>query len=230
MRGKLLPAFGQHGREKLPTGEDSGVDSLALEPNGDILAEIGYGNMGCWGIALAMLTPSGHPVPLFANRLARFWRELDLGAFLGNAFVDGNGFTVIGTGQRPCDDGLYAHPPPTHGFIARFRANGQLVGRLVRFRSRMESVSAFKHGDEALLVTSPPLADLPDYVVTARRLDGSVDPWFGRRGRVRLPAPWQRRNATDVRMVDVSSTTNGELIVLAWQDGLYQLRFLRLRT
>jgi hypothetical protein len=229
-RGRFEPTFGKHGREQLPTGEDSGVSSLALEPNGDILANIGYGNMGCWGIELAMLTPLGQPVPLFANRLARFWRKLDLGAFLGDVFVDGDGFTVIGTGQRPCDDGLYAHRPPAHGVIGRFRTDGQLVGRLVRFPSRIESVSAFKHGGDAFLVTSLPLADLPDYVVTARRLDGSVDSRFGRHGRVQIPAPWQGRSAANATTVAMSSAPDGEITVLAWRDGLYQLRLIRLRV
>ena len=69
---------------ELPTGEDSGVEALALEPNGDILAKVGYGNMGCWGVGLAMLTPSGRPAPLFAKRLEGFWHGLGFGAFVGD--------------------------------------------------------------------------------------------------------------------------------------------------
>lgn len=72
-RGQLERRFGSHGRTELPTGEDSGVQALALEPNGDILASVGYGLMGCWGVAVSTLTPSGRPLPLFGKRLARFW-------------------------------------------------------------------------------------------------------------------------------------------------------------
>ncbi len=57
--GRLETAFGPVGREGLPTGEDSGVGGLVLEPNGNILAPVGYGNMGCWGMSLEMLAPNG---------------------------------------------------------------------------------------------------------------------------------------------------------------------------
>ena len=60
--GRLETPFGAGGREELPTGEDSGVGGLVLEPNGDILAPVGYGNMGCWGMSLEMLAPTGRPV------------------------------------------------------------------------------------------------------------------------------------------------------------------------
>jgi hypothetical protein len=75
-RGELVGGFGRHGRAALPTGEDSGVGSLALEANGDILAQVGYGNMGCWGAALAMLTPTGRPVPLFAKEPSQDHNEV----------------------------------------------------------------------------------------------------------------------------------------------------------
>jgi hypothetical protein len=45
--------------------------------------------MGCRGVALAMLMPSGKPVPLFASRLGRFWHGLGFGAFVGDTYVDG---------------------------------------------------------------------------------------------------------------------------------------------
>ena len=229
-RGRLVTSYGKHGREELPTGEDSGVESLALEPNGDILADVGYGNMGCWGTALAMLRPSGQPVPLFGQRVAHLWQGLDFGAFLGDVLVDRNGFTLVGTGQAPCDDVISSRPSPSHGVIARFRTDGQLIGNVVRFRSPIEAVSTFKHGDELLLVTSPPFAQLSTFSITARRLDGSVDPRFGGRGRVRVLAPWRGRNSRDATDLDVSSTPDGELAVLALRDGVRQLRLIRLRT
>jgi len=39
-RGRLEAGFGTDGRVGLPTGVDSGVEALALEPNGDILAKV----------------------------------------------------------------------------------------------------------------------------------------------------------------------------------------------
>jgi hypothetical protein len=45
------------------------------------------------------------PVPLFGNRLGRFWHALGFGAFVGDVHIDGEGFTLVGTGQRPCADG-----------------------------------------------------------------------------------------------------------------------------
>ena len=149
-RGRLERGFGMRGRTELPTGVDSGVESLALEPNGDILAKVAYGNMGCWGVAPSMLTPSGRPVPLFRKRLARFWQGLGFHTFVGDVYVDGEGFTLVGTGQGPCAEGLgpsFSAPSAT-GLITRFRTDGKRVSRTIRFPSRLLVVQAFHDGGD----------------------------------------------------------------------------------
>jgi hypothetical protein len=182
-RGRLENGFGTHGRAELPTGGDSGVEGLALEPNGDVLAKVGYGNMGCLGVALAMLTPSGRQVPQFAKRFDRFWQGLSFGAFVGDVYIDGDGFTLVGTGQRPCADGPSFSAPSATGLITRFRTNGEPASRTIRFPSRMyRDVNAFHDGADIFVVVSP-YADSTQLTVTARRLDGSA------RSSVRQPRP-----------------------------------------
>jgi hypothetical protein len=227
-RGKLERGFGTHGRAELPTGEDSGVGALALEPNGDILAEVGYGNMGCWGIALAMLRPSGRPVPLFATRLSRFWRGLRFGAFEGDTYVDGNGFTLIGTGQRPCASGPSFSGPSATGLIARFRADGELAIRPIRFPSRLSGVQAFHSGSDTLVVESP-YTDPTQLTVTARRSDGSVDPRFGSGGRARIQAPWRGPNAALDTTVSITNAGPGAIVVIATRSGHNELQVIRVR-
>ena len=228
-RGRLENRFGTHGREELPTGEDSGVDSLALEPNGDILAAVGYGNMGCWGVALAMLTPSGRPVPLFAQRLAQFWQRLGFGAFVGDAYVSGAGFTLAGTGQRPCAGAPSFSAPSATGLITRFRADGEPVSRPIRFPSRLYgTVQAFRDRGDTLVVDAP-YADQTQFTVTARRSDGSVDPRFGNHGHAQIHTPWTGRNAALGTAVAIAQAGPGEMLVIATESGLSQLQIIRVR-
>jgi hypothetical protein len=194
-RGHFERAFGTEGRVELPTGEDSGVEGVSLEPNGDILANVGYGNMGCWGTSLAMLTPSGQPVSMFANRLGRFWQGLGLHAFVGDIYTEGDGFTLVGTGQQPCYESASSSAASPTGLLARFDANGEPTGQTVRFPSEMYgSVEAFHVGEDTFLVEAP-YADGAELTLTARRADGSIDPSFGRDGRVLIRAPSQGRKA-----------------------------------
>jgi hypothetical protein len=225
-RGRLENDFGTRGREELPTGGDSGVEGLALEPNGDILATVGYGNNGCWGVVLAMLTPSGRQVPQFATRFGRFWHGLGFGAFVGDVYVDGDGFTLVGTGERECDG--YRSQPAT-GLITRFRADGDLIGRTIRFPSRMYgTVDAFHVGGDIFVVASP-YADSTQVTVTALRSDGSADPRFGSRGRARIHTPWKGRNAALETMVSVHRASPRTIVVIATQDGRKQLQVIRVR-
>jgi hypothetical protein len=226
--GELEDTFGKRGRQELPTGEDSGVDSLALEPNGDILATTTYGNMGCWGLAPAMLNPSGRPVPLFGKRVGRFWERLGFGAFAGDVYVNGDGFSLVGTGQKPCDDGLSTSVAPATGLITRFRTDGRLVGQTSRFPSRLYGVvQAFQVGDDALVLESL-YADPIQVTVTARRPDGKVDPQFGIRGRAVIHTPWRGRNAALDTMVSITRASSRTIDVIATLSGQNQLELVRL--
>jgi hypothetical protein len=227
--GQLERGFGRHGRTELPTGEDSGVEALALEPNGDILAKVGYGNMGCWGVALAMLTPSGNPVPLFAKRLGRFWRGLGFGAFVGDVYIDGQHITLVGTGQRPCANGPTFSAPSATGLIARFRVDGRPASRTVRFPSRLYGdVQAFRAGDDIVVVESP-YADPTHLALTALRPDGSADPRFGSHGRARIHTPWRGRNSALETMVSITKASPRAIVVIATRYGRSQLQIVRLR-
>jgi hypothetical protein len=223
--GQLETAFGAGGRAGLPTGEDSGVATPVLEPNGDILAPIGYGNMGCWGMSLEMLAPSGQPVPLFRRRLSRFWQRLHLGAFEGDAYADGAGFTVIGTGQRPCY-GFKSSRSAT-GLIAHFAADGQQIGRTIKFPSPMYgTVQAFPDGNDTLIAEAP-YANATRLTIEALRPNGSLDPGFASNGVAQIRTPWRGTDAPLETMVSVSQAGPGTLVIVA-QDGGTQLQLTRL--
>jgi hypothetical protein len=228
--GQLERGFGSHGRTELPTGEDSGVGGLALEPNGDILAKVGYGNMGCWGEALAMLTPSGRPVPFFQERLGRFWHALGFGAFVGDAYIDGDGFTLVGTGEKGCDHGAASSSASAAtGLIARFRTNGEPTSKTIRFRSRMfGGIEAFGDGPNALVIGSP-YADSTKLTVMALRPDGSLDQRFGSRGRARIHTPWRGRDAALDTMVSITEAGPRAITLIAMSYGRNQLQIIRVR-
>jgi hypothetical protein len=227
--GRLEHRFGRNGRAELPTGEDSGVEGLALEPNGDILAEVGYGNMGCWGVAPAMLTPSGKPVPLFARRLGRFWRGLGFGAFVGDVYIDGQGFTLVGTGQRPCAEGPSFSAASATGLIAHFQVDGRTASRTVRFPSRLYGdIQALGDGDDIRVVESP-YADPTHLALRELRPDGSLDPRFGSQGRAGIRTPWRGRNSALDTTVVITKATPAEITVIATRYGRNQLQIIRLR-
>jgi hypothetical protein len=227
--GQLENGFGAHGRAVLPTGEDSGVHSLALEPDGDILAEIGYGNMGCWGLALAMLTPSGAPEPMFAQRLQRFWHAQGFGAFIGDTYVDREGFTLVGTGQKPCYDEPPGSTAPATGLIAHFRTDGMPAGPTVRFPSQMYgSVQVLADGHDAILAASP-YADPTEITLMALRPDGSTDPRFGSHGRARIRTPWRGSNATLSTTVSIDEASPTEIVIIATEPERNQMQLIRVR-
>jgi hypothetical protein len=225
-RGRLEDGFGTQGREELPTGEDSGVEALAREPNGDILAQVGYGNMGCWGVGLAMLMPSGTPVPRFVERLNRFWKGLGFGAFVGGIYLDGEGFTLVGTGQTSCAEGPSSSAT---GLIARFRADGRPSADTIRFPSKLYgSLQAFAHGKDALVVESA-YGDSTELTVTARRPDGSADSRFGNRGQALIRTPWKGRNAALETSVSLTQASPNTFVVVATMSGQHQLQLIRVR-
>lgn len=227
--GQIEDGFGEHGRAVLPTGEDSGVHSLALEPNGDILAEIGYGNMGCWGLALAMLTPSGAPEPMFAKRLQRFWDTYHFGAFIGDVRVDHEGFTLIGTGQRSCYDEPPGSTAPATGLIAHFGTEGTPAGPAARFASRMYgSVSVLPDGHDDILAATP-YADPTDITLTALRPDGSTDPRFADHGSARISTPWHGPDATLSTTVSIDEAGPTEIVIVATEPERNQIQLIRVR-
>ncbi len=228
-RGHLESGFGSGEREELPTGEDSGIETLAREPNGDILVGVRYGLMGCWGEGVAMLTPRGRPVPLFAKRLGHFWRRLAFNAFAGDVYVDGAGFALVGTGQKPCLSHTSFSAPSATGLIARFHADGEPVGRTIRFSTlREEGVQAFDDSPDALLVQSPFLGSTP-VTLTTRRPDGSIDPGFADDGRARIHAPWQGLNAAYETSFTLVKAGPHALVLIATRDGQRKLRITRVR-
>jgi hypothetical protein len=222
--GRLEDGFGEHGRAALPTGEDSGVEALALEPNGDILANVGYGNMGCWGLAPAMLTPSGAPEPMFAKRLQQFWDSQRFGAFVGDIYVDGDGFTLLGTGQKPCAASPSYSAPSATGLIAHFRTDGALTGPAVRFPSRLDgSAKVLRDGRDAIVATSR-YADPSPLTLTALRRDGSTDPRFGSHGQARILI-----HATLDTTVAITQASPAEIVAIATDYGHDQLQLIRVR-
>jgi hypothetical protein len=227
--GQLETGFGAQGRAVLPTGEDSGVRSLALEPNGDILAEVGYGNMGCWGLALAMLTPSGAPEPMFAKRLQQFWDARHFGAFIGDVYVDGEGFTLVGTGQKRCYDEPPGSTARAPGLIAHFRIDGKPAGPTVRFPSQMYgSVQVLPDSHDAILAATP-YADPTEITLTALRPDGSTDPRFGRHGSARIRTPWHGSSATLSTTVSIDEASPNEIVIIATNSERNQMQLIRVR-
>jgi hypothetical protein len=225
--GQVERRFGNDGRVKLPTGEDSGVESLAREPNGDILAKVGFGNMGCWGVAVAMLTPSGQPVPHFAERLTKFWRRQDFGAFVGDVYITHRGFTLAGTGQRSCAEGPRFSSKSATGLLARFRTNGVAAAPAIRFPSKLYgSVAAFKAGADTLLAEST-YTDATRLTLRLLRPGGSTAKAFGRNGRVRIRTPWRGSDAAIDTEVSVIKADPRSLAVVATEDERKQLQVAR---
>lgn len=223
--GQLETAFGAGGREALPTGEDSGIGTPVLEPNGDILAPIGYGNMGCWGTSLEMLAPTGQPVPLFEQRLRRFWQTVHLDAFIGDVYADGPGFTVIGTGQQPCY-GAKSSRSAT-GLIAHFAPDGQQIGQTIKFRSPMYgAVQAFSDGSDTLIAEWP-YANPTRLTIRALRPNGSLDPGFADNGVAQVRTPWHGTNAILETMISLSQAGPGTIVIVA-HDGANQIQVIRL--
>jgi hypothetical protein len=206
-----------------------------LEPDGHILFQVVYGNNGCWGVEFSMLRPSGRPVANFAARMQRFWKlqpfKLPGGAsaFVGTAYVDGTGFTLVGTGQNQC----YGYPlPPGQsptGLVARFQVDGRSVST-AHFASRMfgSILLAFRAGKEIFVVTAP-YGDQTQLTVTARRSDGSVDRRFGSRGRARIRTPWRGRDPALETIVSINRASKKTLVVVATQDGRKQMQVIRVR-
>jgi hypothetical protein len=168
-------------------------------------------------------------VSAFAQKTNRFWQRLGFSAFVGETYSDARGFTLIGTGQRPCSEGSLSSAPSATGLMIHFRADGQPIGSPVRFPSRMYGVvRAFHTGQETFVLVSP-YADPTQLTLTARRRDGSIDPRFGSHGRATIHAPWRGRNSALDTMVSITKAIPSAVVVIATSYGRAQLQIVRVR-
>lgn len=228
--GRLIHSFGGNGRVVLPTGEDAGVESLMREPNGNILAEVAYGNMGCWGVDLDVLTPGGKPVAGFARRQHAFWSGRGFGAFVGDAYPDrDNGFTLVGTGQQNCFDTQPGTSDPTAtGILATFTPNGGVMSSTT-YPSRMYGgVDAFKDGSNTLLVESS-YTNATRYTLRLLKPNGANLAGFGASGKVRIRTPWSGSSAGLDTEVHVTKSGPNALTVVATREEHRQWAVIRLR-
>lgn len=228
--GSYDGGFGDHGIVALPTlGADSGVGGLTRLANGNLLVDIGFGNSGCWGYTLRLLEPSGWPVPLFARRFGRFWDKVGFHAFSGTVFAGGNGFTLVGTGQRPCWIGGPFHSRSATGLVVHFGGGGYLVGSPTRFASGMQAgVSALPLGHDTV-VSSSPYGNAVRLALTAIGPDGSIDSRFGNHGRISVRAPWRGQDAGLEAALDFVKVGPRAILVLAADGGHHELLALRIR-
>jgi hypothetical protein len=115
--GKLVTGFGVHGRAAMPGYHDGGIDRVLAEPDGDILALLGGGNMGCWGVTAITLTSAGHRVQGFTHRFLNALSTLDKSSvcptpvFVGDIEAGPTGFHLLGTSQGTCVDGGCTNHP-----------------------------------------------------------------------------------------------------------------------
>jgi hypothetical protein len=228
--GRYDSGFGDHGIVPLPTlGADSGVEALTRLPGGNLLAQIGYGSSGCWGYTLRLLQPLGWPVPLFARRFGHFWHKVGFHAFSGSVYTDGKGFTLVGTGQRPCWIGGPFHSKSATGLVVHFGRGGYLAAPPVRFASGMhDGVWALPMGRDTVVATTP-YANATRLTLTAVRPDGSLDPRFGHRGRVLIRMPWRGPDPGLEAAVAVDKVGPRSILVLAADGGHHKLLAIRIQ-
>jgi hypothetical protein len=224
--GLLNTAFGEGGRVGLPAPvPDSGVAQVLVEPNGDVLASVAGGNMGTWLTALVMVTPAGRPVPGFRQHLNGFWKTLGFATFQGTTYVNGAGFTVIGTGQ---DTSYSSKPAPSStGVIATFSTGGSQVGSTTRFGSRLFGApDAFLDEEDVLFVDSP-YANATKLTLKALGPGGSLDASFADRGIAQVAGPGHGLNASLDTEASVSQSSPGTIVIVSL-DGKNQIHLTRL--
>lgn len=212
--GKLLTLFGTGGRVGLPEYHDGGVGGIWVEPTGDVLALLGGGNMGCWGVTALTFTPSGHRVPGFTGRFLAAVEHFDPSSecptpvFVGDIDAGPTGFHLIGTSQPTCvNSGCTEHPTskPDPGRAVRdiaFKDNGDLDASFgadgaTDFRAPMAdgAWALSQTGGRTLLVTSPAgnlyrktRAFLLVYGIART---GHLDTRYAKHGVARIPLPYK---------------------------------------
>jgi hypothetical protein len=121
-KGELDRAFANQGYVSIPPGEDSELSSVLVEPGGNVLAVTGYGNMGCWGDGVSVLSPAGKPLSSFSQIPVGQTPLAQLHGFVGDVAVTSSGFELIGVGQASCVDGQV--DPTTGGYTLNFTSTG----------------------------------------------------------------------------------------------------------
>jgi hypothetical protein len=228
-RGALVRRFGSDGRVRIGPLEDSGVARVAVEPDGDILALTGGGNMGCWGVTVAALNASGSPVPSFQRNFnATMQRALPSEAFVGDLVVRRDDFLLVGTEQENCVTNVAS--PTAMGRIIAFQPNGEIEGSFAsrgeaRFSSSMEDpVWALPQQDGGMLIVG--MTPVIQAKARARlnlediSMSGSVDRGYGHDGVDQLQLPFLSQSYP-ASAVPVSVTTNGHVsvVVSSTADG-----------
>jgi hypothetical protein len=210
-RGKVVATFGQGGLAPVPAGADSEVQDLVVRPDGEILALIDGGNMGCWFSSIAALTSTGRPVTGFATRFDSAIRRVapsdsDQGvAYVGVIAPRSGGFMWVGTTQPGCID--ENHPSlPTDGRIAVFDENGGLDSTFgehgwADFPSAMAtSAWALPQPDGSVLVALEPYSgpQVPpgSAAIDVVRVDnaGTIDPSYGTAGHLMVTSSFRATN------------------------------------
>jgi hypothetical protein len=183
--------------------------------------------MGCWGHRLALFTGAGKPVTGFAAGMNRFWGTHSYGAFVGDAYGDASGITLVGMGQRGCADGRKISGKTAHGVIAHFSESGTVVGTVTRFPSKLYGeVNVFPRGVNTLLVEGS-FGDTTNELLRLLGPDGSPVTSFGTNGVIRLTLPWQGAQASFLNGI-ANEAVASSLTVVATVDGKTQLAVTRL--
>jgi hypothetical protein len=228
-RGALMRRFGSGGRVRIGPLEDSGVARVAVEPDGDILALTGGGNMGCWGVTVAALNSSGSLVPSFQRNFnATMRRALPSESFVGDLVVRRDDFLLVGTEQENCVTNVAS--PTAAGRIIAFQRNGELEASFAnrgeaRFSSSMEDpVWALpqQNGGELVVGVTPAIQAKARARLTLVDVStsGSVDRAYGHNGVAQLQLPFLSQSYP-ASYVPVSVTTNGRVsvVVSSTADG-----------
>jgi uncharacterized protein YecT (DUF1311 family) len=176
-----------------------------------------------------MYSPGGRERTQFAQRWSRFWKGLGWAAFAGEVYADGDGFTLVGTGQKPCAFGPSLFKKRARGLVVHFRSNGTLASPPIRFRSPMfGAVSGFTLGRDTLLVGTP-YANASTLRLTAVLPNGSLDPWFGNAGRAKVAAPWRGRYAAMDATASVVRAGPRAVLIVAGDGGRHDAQAIRIR-
>jgi hypothetical protein len=237
-RGRVVPTFGVLGRVAMPGYHDGGLESVAVEPSGQILALVGGGNMGCWGVTAVTLSPSGHLLRGFTERFQRALLLADpticwTPVFVGDTQVGPTGFRLIGTAERQCVNyGCTEHPcskpdPTQRVTEIAFTYEGDLdsgfgAGGSTSTPAPMaESAWAMPQADgSVLLAATPALACLNDrkraelFVYHLTRT-GRLDRSYADRGVDTIPQPYSNgQYIVSTPAIPVSNGRTSAIIVL----------------
>ncbi|HTW06811.1 MAG TPA: hypothetical protein VME46_04840 [Acidimicrobiales bacterium] len=226
--GAVVTTFGSGGRTAVPVLGDSQVARVATEADGDILELTGGGNMGCWGVSMAALTPTGAPVQGFEASFRSAMTHALPGVFVGDLAVRGDGFLLLGTAQAGCVQ--HALSTSAAGRAVAFKSGGGLDGSFGRegvasFASPMQSpVWALPERGGSVLVagTTPALQGLPSAHDQLHLLElspgGRVLTSFGHDGTAQLQLPY-RNGAFPPAAVPVAIASDGLVSSVVSSNG-----------